>query len=56
MRKYLTATVSEVHNEPMHYSSSMRDCTGDIDEAHTVVHLLERNDAVRWQALLSVLI
>jgi hypothetical protein len=56
MRKYLTEMVSDVHSEPMHHTYLMRDCTGNKDEAHTVVDLLERDDAVRWKALLSVLI
>jgi hypothetical protein len=56
IRKYLTRTVSDVHNEPMRHTYLVRDYTRNRDEARTVVDLLERDDAVRWKALLSVLI
>ena len=40
----------------MRGSCLMRDCTGDIYDARTVVDLLKRHDAVRREALLRILI
>jgi hypothetical protein len=57
MRKYLTAAVSVVKtNQAMHCYCSMRDWTAAVDDARTVVDLLKRNDAVRREALLGVLV
>jgi hypothetical protein len=56
MRKYLTAAVSVGRTRSQCTLRSNARLERDMSEARTVVDLLKRDDTVRWEALLSVLI
>jgi hypothetical protein len=56
MRKYLTAAVSVGLTRSQCTIRSNARLEWDMSEARTVVDLLKRDDTVRWEALLSVLV